>query len=378
MADVTRACARLPHAPSLSHQPITWALTGLAGAGRPAADRPRLVAGRLRRPTRTTRLGLQQRRELQHRRGHADRPRHAAARRRDAQRGRHLGPRHRHGGLRDLAGRREHLDDRLHATTSRPTAAVEHDERRRRPARRPRGRHRQGRLHPDRHGHQPPRRQHRADRDHHRSGLAAHRHRRRSRASASDGGSGVATTTVQYRPSGGGSWTDICTQASATATCSWNTAALADGLYDLRTVSDRRGGQRRHPSRDRLQPPPRQHRADGDDDRPRREPDRLGDAAVDERRRRERHRRRLGPLRVQAQLRLDLAHGVHERDARRSRARSTPRTADRRPLRLPRGRDRRRQQDRHVGRRDLAPDRQHRSDRDDGRAGRATCPARCR
>ena len=29
----------------------------------------------------------------------------------------------------------------------------------------------------------------------------------------SDLGSGVASTTVQYRPSGGGSWTDICTQA---------------------------------------------------------------------------------------------------------------------------------------------------------------------
>ncbi|HYH89507.1 MAG TPA: Ig-like domain-containing protein [Solirubrobacteraceae bacterium] len=52
----------------------------------------------------------------------------------------------------------------------------------------------------------------------------------------SDAGSGVASTTVQYRPSSG-SWTDICTQASATATCAWNTASLADGLYDLRTVA---------------------------------------------------------------------------------------------------------------------------------------------
>jgi chitinase len=53
----------------------------------------------------------------------------------------------------------------------------------------------------------------------------------------SDLGSGVANTTVQYRPSGGGSWTDICTQAGGTATCSWNTASLADGLYDVRTVA---------------------------------------------------------------------------------------------------------------------------------------------
>ena len=53
----------------------------------------------------------------------------------------------------------------------------------------------------------------------------------------SDAGSGVANTTVQYRPNGGGSWTNICTQTSATATCSWNTASLADGLYDLRTVT---------------------------------------------------------------------------------------------------------------------------------------------
>jgi hypothetical protein len=53
----------------------------------------------------------------------------------------------------------------------------------------------------------------------------------------SDGGSGVASTSVQYRPSGGGSWSTICTQSSATATCSWNTASLADGLYDLRTIA---------------------------------------------------------------------------------------------------------------------------------------------
>jgi hypothetical protein len=53
-----------------------------------------------------------------------------------------------------------------------------------------------------------------------------------------DLGSGVASATVQYRPSGGGSWTGICTQStSANVTCAWNTASLADGLYDLRTIA---------------------------------------------------------------------------------------------------------------------------------------------
>jgi hypothetical protein len=53
----------------------------------------------------------------------------------------------------------------------------------------------------------------------------------------SDGGSGVASTTLQYRPSGGGSWTDICAQAGASVNCAWNTASLADGLYDVRTIA---------------------------------------------------------------------------------------------------------------------------------------------
>jgi hypothetical protein len=55
--------------------------------------------------------------------------------------------------------------------------------------------------------------------------------------SAVDSGSGVASSTLQYRPAGGGSWTTVCTAASSVVTCSWNTAALADGLYDLRTTS---------------------------------------------------------------------------------------------------------------------------------------------
>jgi chitinase len=52
------------------------------------------------------------------------------------------------------------------------------------------------------------------------------------------GGSGLATAAVQYRPAGGGTWTDAC----ASAACTWNTSGLADGRYDLRiTATDGAG-----------------------------------------------------------------------------------------------------------------------------------------
>jgi hypothetical protein len=54
---------------------------------------------------------------------------------------------------------------------------------------------------------------------------------------ASDGGSGLTALSLQYRPSSGGSWTDVCQRTSSPATCSLNTATLADGLYDLRTLA---------------------------------------------------------------------------------------------------------------------------------------------
>jgi Bacterial Ig domain len=55
---------------------------------------------------------------------------------------------------------------------------------------------------------------------------------------AADAGSGVASWTVQYRPAGGGAWTDACADTAAPwASCSWNTSAVADGLYDLRAVA---------------------------------------------------------------------------------------------------------------------------------------------
>jgi chitinase len=43
---------------------------------------------------------------------------------------------------------------------------------------------------------------------------------------------------VQYRTSPSGTWTDACTDATAPwAACSWATATVPDGLYDLRAVT---------------------------------------------------------------------------------------------------------------------------------------------
>ena len=54
---------------------------------------------------------------------------------------------------------------------------------------------------------------------------------------ASDAGTGLAANSVivEYRPSAGGAWTEIC-HRSATGTCAWATAggAVPDGDYDLR------------------------------------------------------------------------------------------------------------------------------------------------
>jgi hypothetical protein len=54
---------------------------------------------------------------------------------------------------------------------------------------------------------------------------------------ASDGGSGLTALNLQYRLSSGGSWTDVCQRTTSPATCTLNTATLADGLYDLRTLA---------------------------------------------------------------------------------------------------------------------------------------------
>jgi hypothetical protein len=54
-------------------------------------------------------------------------------------------------------------------------------------------------------------------------------------ATATDAIGAVASVRIQ-RSSGAG-WTDVCAPAPAPSTCSWNTAALADGSYDLRAVA---------------------------------------------------------------------------------------------------------------------------------------------
>ena len=55
-------------------------------------------------------------------------------------------------------------------------------------------------------------------------------------------GAGVASVEYEHRPAGGGAWTAICTDDGAPYGCSWSTAALADGSYDLRaTATDAAG-----------------------------------------------------------------------------------------------------------------------------------------
>jgi len=53
---------------------------------------------------------------------------------------------------------------------------------------------------------------------------------------AVDGGSGIASWTVQYRPAGGGAWTDACSGTSSPYSCNWNPTGVADALYDLRAL----------------------------------------------------------------------------------------------------------------------------------------------
>jgi len=54
---------------------------------------------------------------------------------------------------------------------------------------------------------------------------------------ASDSGSGVASLRFQYAPAGGSTWNDGCTATTFPYSCNLATAALTDGLYDLRTLA---------------------------------------------------------------------------------------------------------------------------------------------
>ena len=47
----------------------------------------------------------------------------------------------------------------------------------------------------------------------------------------------MISVAFDARPSSGGSWTPICTDGSAPYSCSWNTAAVADGAWDVRATA---------------------------------------------------------------------------------------------------------------------------------------------
>jgi chitinase len=64
---------------------------------------------------------------------------------------------------------------------------------------------------------------------------------------ATDGGSGIASWTVQYRPNGStGAWTDACSGTSSPYTCSWASTAVADGSYEFRAVATDAAGNTRN------------------------------------------------------------------------------------------------------------------------------------
>ena len=62
-------------------------------------------------------------------------------------------------------------------------------------------------------------------------------------ATASDtGGSGVVSVVIQRSSAGANAWTDVCTDATSPYSCSLDTTALTDGLYDFRAVATDNAG----------------------------------------------------------------------------------------------------------------------------------------
>jgi hypothetical protein len=62
-------------------------------------------------------------------------------------------------------------------------------------------------------------------------------------ATATDtGGSGVLNVAIERSPTGAGTWTNICTDATSPYSCSWNTTGVTDGGYDLRAVTTDNAG----------------------------------------------------------------------------------------------------------------------------------------
>jgi hypothetical protein len=54
---------------------------------------------------------------------------------------------------------------------------------------------------------------------------------------ATDSGSGVASVQMQYAPAGTTTWTTACADTTSPYSCGFNTAAIPDGLYDLRVLA---------------------------------------------------------------------------------------------------------------------------------------------
>jgi hypothetical protein len=48
--------------------------------------------------------------------------------------------------------------------------------------------------------------------------------------------SGIGSVRIQYAPAGTTTWSTLCTFTATPYSCTWNTAAVADGLYDFRAV----------------------------------------------------------------------------------------------------------------------------------------------
>jgi chitinase len=63
-------------------------------------------------------------------------------------------------------------------------------------------------------------------------------------ATASDGedGSSISSVKIQRSPAGAGTWTDVCTDSNSPYSCSFDTTAVTDGLYDFRAIAQNNAG----------------------------------------------------------------------------------------------------------------------------------------
>lgn len=56
-------------------------------------------------------------------------------------------------------------------------------------------------------------------------------------ATASDGESAITSVVIQFQLPDAVAWTTVCTDTTAPYSCSWSTAGLADGSYDVRAIA---------------------------------------------------------------------------------------------------------------------------------------------